>query len=302
MIGEEPKFSVSEVTTYHLSFQEDLAVYREAGAGGIGIWEFKLPEGRDRESLDQLRDSGLQATLCAPAVVEVIPSEFGGPTDVEERVEAMCAGIRRLAPFNPVAIACLPGPRGQLELNEALRIAADGLRKAAQTAAEFGIQIAVEPLHPEVLGDKTIITSLAQTIELIDRIDQSNIGILFDLYHHWDQPDILSQIREHVGRFGGAIHIDDWREPTRSWADRALPGEGAMDLPALLGALEAAGFDGWYDLEIFSDDGTFGADYPDSLWKLDPLEMLRRAKGGFLRAWQARKKLGSVLPTRENMQ
>ena len=72
-----------------------------------------------------------------------------------------------------------------------------------------------------------------------------------------------------------------------------------MDLPALLGTLEAAGFDGWYDLEIFSDDGTFGADYPDSLWKLDPLEMLRRAKGGFLRAWQARKKLGPVLPARE---
>ncbi len=61
----EPKFSVSEVTTYHLTFQEDLAVYREAGAGGVGIWEFKLPEGRDGESLDQLRASGLQATLCA---------------------------------------------------------------------------------------------------------------------------------------------------------------------------------------------------------------------------------------------
>ena len=288
-MGEEPKFSVSEVTTYHLSFQEDLDVYREAGAGGIGIWEFKLPADRDRESLDQLRASGLQATLCIPTVVEVIPSGFGGPTDVEERVEAICAGIRRLAPFNPVAIACLPGPRGKLELDEARRIAADGLRRAAQTAAEFGIQVAVEPLHPKVLGDKTIITNLAQTVDLIDQIDQPNVGILFDVYHHWDQPDILPQIREHAGRFGDAIHIADWREPTRSWADRALPGEGAMDLPALFGALEASGFDGWYDLEIFSDDGTFAADYPDSLWKLDPLEMVRRARAGFLRAWHARK-------------
>ncbi len=284
---QEPKFSVSEVTTYHLSFQQDLAVYREAGAGGIGIWEFKLPEGRDGESLDQLRASGLQATLCAPSVVEVLPSGFGGPTDVDERVDAMCAGIRRLAPFDPLAIGCLPGSQGELPLDEARRIAADGLRKAAQTAGDLGIQIVVEPLHPKVLGDKTIITNLAQTVELIDQIDHPNVGILFDLYHHWDQPDMIRQIREHVGRFGSVIHINDWREPTRGWADRALPGEGAMDLPALLGALEAGGFDGWYDLEIFSDDGTFEADYPDSLWKLDPLEMVRRAKDGFMRAWKA---------------
>lgn len=287
-MGKEPKFSISEVTTYHLSFQQDLAVYGEAGAGGIGIWEFKLPDGRDPESLERLHDSGLQATLCVPTVVEVIPSGFGGPADVKERVEAMCAGIRRLAPFNPVSIACLPGPLGGLELHEARRVAADGLRKAAQTAAEFGIQIAVESLHPGVLGDKTIITSVAQTLELIDQIDQPNVVILFDVYHHWDQPDILPRIREHASRFGGAIHIADWREPTRTWADRALPGEGAIDLPALFGALEASGFDGWYDLEIFSDDGTFGADYPDSLWKLDPLEMVRRAREGFLRAWQER--------------
>ena len=290
MSVEEPKFSVSEVTTYHLTFEEDLSLYREAGAGGIGIWEFKLPEGRDGWSLDRFRDSGLRATVCAPTVVEVIPAGFGGPTDVAERVKAMCAGIRRLAPFDPVSVACLPGPRGQVQLDEARRIAADGLRQAAQTAGEFGMQIVVEPLHSEVLGDKTIITDLAQTVELIDRIDQPNVGILFDVYHHWHQSDILLQVREHTPRFGGAVHICDWREPTRGWADRALPGEGAMDLPALLGALEAGGFDGWYELEIFSDDGTFGTDYPDSLWKLDPLEMVRRAKDGLSRAWQARKR------------
>ena len=162
----------------------------------------------------------------------------------------------------------------------------DQIRAVAAADRAYGVALASSVLAG--FSAAVIITSVAQTLELIDQIDQPNVVILFDVYHHWDQPDILPRIREHASRFGGAIHIADWREPTRTWADRALPGEGAIDLPALFGALEASGFDGWYDLEIFSDDGTFGADYPDSLWKLDPLEMVRRAREGFLRAWQAR--------------
>ena len=40
-----------------------------------------------------------------------------------------------------------------------------------------------------------------------------------------------------------------------------LPGDGIADLAAMLGALDAAGWDGLYDLEIFSDNGTFGTAY-----------------------------------------
>jgi sugar phosphate isomerase/epimerase len=63
------------------------------------------------------------------------------------------------------------------------------------------------------------------------------------------------------------------------------PGDGVIDLPALFGALEAGGYDGWYDLEIFSDNGTFGDDYEDSIWKQDPVEVVRRGREGFERAW-----------------
>ena len=73
------------------------------------------------------------------------------------------------------------------------------------------------------------------------------------------------------------MHVNDWRGETRDWDDRALPGEGVMDLPAILGALEAGGYDGWYDMEIFS-----GEHYPDSLMKLDPAEMVRRGREGFV--------------------
>ena len=81
--------------------------------------------------------------------------------------------------------------------------------------------------------------------------------------------DLDDDIEREIGRFVG-VHVCDWREPTRGWADRVLPGDGVADVPRILRALDAAGWDGLYDIEIFSDDGTFGAEYPDSFWAAPP--------------------------------
>ena len=82
--------------------------------------------------------------------------------------------------------------------------------------------------------------------------------------------------------------MNDWREPTRGWCDRVLPGDGVADLPGIFGALNDGGLDGWFELEVLSDDGTFGDDYPDSLWKLDPVELIRTGREQFMRAWKSR--------------
>jgi sugar phosphate isomerase/epimerase len=84
------------------------------------------------------------------------------------------------------------------------------------------------------------------------------------------------------------VHIADWREPTRGWADRVLPGDGVAALPSILGALERAGWDGYYDLEIFSDNGTFGNAWPDSLWGVPRDELVRAGREAFERTWEAR--------------
>jgi sugar phosphate isomerase/epimerase len=82
--------------------------------------------------------------------------------------------------------------------------------------------------------------------------------------------------------------VADWRQPTRGWADRVLPGDGVADLPAILGALERTGWDGYYDLEIFSDNGTFGNAWPGSLWEVPAEELARAGREALARAWAAR--------------
>jgi sugar phosphate isomerase/epimerase len=277
-----PRFSVSEFSTT-LTFEEDLAAIAAGGAEGIGLAEAKLPEGRDAESAAMLRASGLQATICLPAVLSVLPLDAcPGPDRPGERVAAICRAVRRFAAFEPVTMLCLTGPVGGREPAEARRVAVEGLREIARTGREVGVSVALEPIHSSARDEFTLVDTIPDAVALLEEVGEP-MGVLFDTWHLWDTPDVLAHVREHAHRFP-AVHVNDWRAETRGWDDRALPGEGVIDLPAIFGALAAGGFDGWADLEIFSSDH-----YPDSLLRLDPVELVRRGKAGFEEAWSARR-------------
>lgn len=278
-----PRFAVSEFSTLNLGFDEDLAAYAAGGAEGIGLAEAKLPEGEDAESLGKLRESGLTVTICLPTLLSVLPMPpFPGPEDPEERVESLCASVRRLAAFDPVTLLVLTGPAGDRDPEEARKIALEGLREVARTAREVGVPIALEPIHASARDDFTIVDTIPDAVALAEEVGEP-LGILFDTWHLWDTPDVLDHVRSEAHRFP-AVHINDWRAETRGWDDRAVPGEGVMDLPAIFGALEDGGFDGWFELEVFSAET-----YPDSLLRLDPAELVRRGKAGFESAWAARR-------------
>lgn len=278
-----PRFAVSEFSTLNLGFDEDLAAYAAGGAGGIGLAEAKLPEGEDAESLRKLRESGLVPTICLPSLLSVLPlPAFPGPDDPQERVESLCASVRRLAAFEPVTLLVLTGPAGERDPGEARRIVVDGLREIARTAREAGVPVALEPIHASARDEFTLVDTIPGAVSLVEEVGEP-MGILFDTWHLWDTPDVLDHIRAEAHRFP-AVHINDWRAETRGWDDRALPGEGVMDLPAIFAALEDGGFDGWFELEVFSTET-----YPDSLLKLDPAELVRRGKAGFEAAWAARR-------------
>jgi sugar phosphate isomerase/epimerase len=286
----DPKFSVSEITTFHQTFEQDLETYRKAGAEGIGVWEFKLPEGQDADSLARLKDSGLKATTCIPGTLSIWPVPFPGPTDPAERTQGLCDAIRRFAPFEPEVVLCLTGHPGDADPLEARRVLVDGLRQAAKVAGEHGLRLGIEPLHRKVYGHWSTVGTIPETIELMDEIGEPNVTLLYDLYHLWDTDEVLEETVRRGSRICPSVHICDWRDPTRNDFDRALPGDGIMDLPALFGALDEALEVEWVDLEIFSDDGSFtDQDFEDSLWKRDPLEVVRRGMDGFGRAWAERR-------------
>ena len=257
-----------------------MRAYAAAGADGIGIWELKLED--DEAALDALDASGLGRASAVPAIPSILPLPLmEGPSDPRERIEAICASVHRLAKFRPGAIVCLTGPGDDRET------VVEGLRTSAGEAERAGVRIGLEPINHVGGEDWTMISSLGEAAELLDEVGRPALGIQFDTWHVWNTPAVLDEIAEHVDRLVG-VHVADWREPTRTWCDRVLPGDGAADLPALLGALAAAGWNGFYDVEIFSDNGAFGDAWPDSLWDVPADELARQAKASFERAWEAR--------------
>jgi sugar phosphate isomerase/epimerase len=277
-----PPFSISQITTLAATFESDLRAYAAAGVDGIGIWEIKLPEGGDDQALEQLEASGLGRAAAVPAVPSILPLPLmEGPADPRERIDAICASVHRLARFEPSSVVCLTGPGDDRDT------VVEGLRTIGDEAERAGVRIGLEPINRIGGEDWTSISSLQEAAELLEDADRQALGIQFDSWHVWNTAEIVEEIERHAHRFVG-VHIADWREPTRGWADRVLPGDGVADLPALLGTLERAGWNGFYDLEIFSDNGTFGNAWPGSLWDVPEEELARRGKEAFERAWSAR--------------
>jgi sugar phosphate isomerase/epimerase len=274
-----PRLSASQITTLRSSFTDDVRLYAAAGLDGIGIWELKLPAGGEAEALEALEASGLEAASAVPDIPSILPLPLmGGPEDPAERLEAYCRSLERLAPFRPSGVVLLTGTGDR-------DTAVEGLRTIAREADRLDLRVALEPYQRDGGELWSVVHSIPEAVELIhDAGDPQNVGIQFDVWHLWNTPTLFDDIAAEIDRFVG-VHICDRRVPTRGWVDRALPGDGDAGVPAILRALDAAGWDGLYDIEIFSDDGTFGSTYEDSYWAAPPEETLARAQAAFERCW-----------------
>jgi sugar phosphate isomerase/epimerase len=275
---QPPLFSISQVSTLAASFGQDVHAYEAAGADGIGIWEIKL----DGDSLAEFRASGLGSATAVPAVpsIHTLPL-LPGPDSVRGRVDALLRSLEVLAPYDPGAILCFTGP-GDRET------AVKGIREIAREAERLGLRLALEPFQLVGTEGWSILNTLGDAAAFIDEVGSDAVGIQFDVWHLWNSPDVLDEIPRHAHLIAG-VHVDDYRDPTRGWADRVLPGDGVADLAGILGVLEEVGWEGYYDLEIFSDNGAFGSAYPDSLWDLDAVELARRGREAFFKCWSERR-------------
>jgi sugar phosphate isomerase/epimerase len=280
-----PRFSVLENTTPHLTFAEDVSVFGKVGAEGIGIIENKISD--YDLSLRLVQASGLEVSSFFPACSSILPEQPGEqPADPESRIQLLCDSIRRMRPFSPSSCFISTGPAGSYTPAQAYEIVVSGIRRASAVAAECEMRLALELLHPSLSSIFGFVNSIPAGIELMEAVDHPNFGLTIDAWHLGSPPTLLTDIRQNAASII-AIHVNDRRSPTRSWCDRVLPGDGIADLPGIFASLKDGGFEGWYELEVLSDDGSVENDFADSLWKLPPQEMVKDGRAKFLAAWEA---------------
>jgi sugar phosphate isomerase/epimerase len=281
-----PRLSVIEFTTPMLSFLEDLSIYRAAGMEGISIVEEKLLHPAD--DLARLKESELQVSSFFPACVSLLPSPLmPGPQLPADRIRSICRSIKRLAPFEPACCFVTTGPRGRYGWDEAHEIVIDGYRQVAAAAAVEGMVVALEVLHRSLANLFGFVNSIDDALTFLTEINEDNVMIALDVWHLEEEPNLFDDIRVNAKRFA-SLHVNGRRKVTRSWCDSVLPGDGVTDLSGVLASLDRGGFAGWFELEIISDDGRVEHDFPDSLWKQDPQELLITAREQFVSAWERR--------------
>jgi sugar phosphate isomerase/epimerase len=130
---------------------------------------------------------------------------------------------------------------------------ADGIAAVLPHARAAGLALAIEPLHPMYAADRAVINTIDQALDLCDTLG-SGVGVVLDTYHLWWDPNLLRDIaRAGEGNRILAHHISDFLVPTRDLLnDRGMMGDGVIDFKAFRRAVEAAGYHGPQEVEIFS--------------------------------------------------
>jgi sugar phosphate isomerase/epimerase len=145
-------------------------------------------------------------------------------------------------------------PQGSKDLVNARQQVAEGVGLLCETAAELGVKLALEPLHPVYAADRSCLTTIDEALAIMAKLPSSLLGICLDVYHIWWDPHLAERIAACQGRISG-FHVCDWLVPTRdSVNDRGMMGDGVIDIPAIRAKVEAAGYEGLVEVEIFSSE------------------------------------------------
>jgi sugar phosphate isomerase/epimerase len=142
---------------------------------------------------------------------------------------------------------------GSKDIGGARQMVVDGIGVVLEHARASGVKLAIEPLHPMYAADRACINTLEQALDVCDALGDG-MGVAIDVYHVWWDPKLAQQIAR-AGAAGQILahHICDWLVPTRDLLlDRGMMGDGVIDLRGIRRMIEAAGFHGPQEVEIFS--------------------------------------------------
>jgi sugar phosphate isomerase/epimerase len=281
-----PRYAVNSYSTPHNSIFDDIEQVARTGGQAVGVWEGKFADGDDNRIVDALQAHRLGTSFAVPAMHAILSIPFerpGSPTDIQQRTDLICASIERLARFCPQVIAIAPGTSGIADapagpVEDVVR----ALPQIADTAAQYGLEVGLELLAQR---RGAALSTFPDIVAVLDEVDRPNVGILFDVFHSWCEPDLQDRLRRYASRIN-SVQVCDVKLDERGGFDREYPGRGRGTAPEIMATLIEVGYRGYWELEVFSDDGTYGNTYPDSYWAQPHERFLMDANSAFEESWK----------------
>ncbi len=266
------RFSINQMTVKQLSLPELTTACRELGIGNVGLWREPVQAYGVEAAAKLVREAGLGVTtLCRGGFLTAV--------DPDERAKALADNRRAVdeaAALGTDTLVLVSGglPPGTKDLRAARERIADALAELGPYAEQHGVRLAIEPLHPMYASDRCVVSTLTQALDLAERFPAHQVGVTVDTYHVWWDDQAPAQIARAGA--GGRIHtfqLADWTTPLPEGVlnGRGQIGDGAIDMREWKGYVEAAGYTGPIEVELFNE----------GLWARDGREVLAETAARF---------------------
>jgi len=255
--------AINSATVKSWSLEQLVEGCARAGISAIAPWRDIVQACGVERAGNLIRAQGLTVTCLCRGGMFPAADEAGRRAALDDN---RCA-VDEAAAIGARCLVLIAGglPKDSKDLAGAHAQVRDGLAALLPYARSAGVPLAIEPLHPMYAADRACVNTLAHANDLCDALGDG-LGIALDVYHVWWDPDLPRQ----VARAGLRIltyHVCDWLVPTRDLLlDRGMPGDGVIDLRGIRAMVEAAGYSGHCDVEVFS---------AQNWWKREPSEVLR---------------------------
>lgn len=237
--------SMNETTTFRWSFEEDVLAYAASGITAIGVWRQKLSDYPLARACALLQEHRLKVSHL---------SWVGGFTGSDGRTFRESLEDAKEAIQTAVALRCptivvYSGPRGGHTYSHSRRLFSDAITELIPLAAESGVTLALEPMHPGCASEWTFLTQLDDALEMIARLGRPELKLVLDLYHVGMEERLCERIPSILDKIA-LVQMGDLRQPPQGEQNRCRLGEGIVPLREILAVLQSDGYAGYYDIEL----------------------------------------------------
>ena len=255
-----PRLSMNQATLRHAPFDEALRLVSAGGYGSIGLWrEPVLQVGLERAAR-RFADSGLRLSTYCRGGFFTMPEGSARRASIDDNrrgIEETATLAAAGASGSTAVFVLVAGglPEGSTDLVGARERVAEAIAELAPDAEAAGVTLAIEPLHPMYASDRAVVSTLKQALDLAEPFAPEVVGVTVDTFHIWWDPDALAQVARAgaTGRLA-TYQVCDWRTPLPAdvLLARHYPGDGVIDFTGFTEAVEAAGYTGDIEVEIFN--------------------------------------------------
>lgn len=247
------RLSLNQRTTAQWSLREAIDGAVAAGLSSIGLWREPVAEVGLEAAVDWVQEAGLRvSSLCRGGFFTASET-----TEIETAYAANRAAIDETAALGAATLVLVPGglPAGDRDLPAARRRAVAAIERLVPYAQNAGVTLGIEPMNPIYAADRGVVSTLAQALDIAERFDTADVGVVVDTFHLWWEPGVEEQIAR-AGERIVSYQVCDWITPlpADTLLARGMMGDGHIDFAAFTAHVAAAGYSGDVEVEIFNAD------------------------------------------------